>query len=172
MAVSEEGTQHSDYLFRRDKQLKDGYQMSQKNFRIVPEISKQKHKLTDKEQNISAKIVAEDNSKQEETTKHEIPNTPEEAISSKAAEVKTTLDDMHVTIQDHRNEGGAFEVYLESQGTKNLIYPLKNEQDRNETQNSSTSITHIILLIIIVCAFFYVFSRFQTSRHTARKENI
>lgn len=45
--MSTEGAAHSDYLFHRDQTLKKGFDSSNKNYRIIPEMSKSKKKLVD-----------------------------------------------------------------------------------------------------------------------------
>lgn len=126
MSASEEGTKHSDYLFKRDKQLKDGYDKSQKNYRILPEISKDKHKLTDKEQIPYMDVKVNHESKQKMNDKK---------VSAKNS-TQMQFDDVKVFVEDMR-PSGEFQIFLEQNNVKKKVYPNVEKQSIDESYVSS-----------------------------------
>lgn len=154
MTVSEEGTAHSDYLFRRDKQLKDGYTMSQKNYRIVPEISKLKSKLVDKEQNISAKIVAQQPSFEPDS---------QNGISAKETIVQTSsscsLNDNIVRVV---NKNGEYEITFNDE----IIYPKECPPVYVKEQKNTSSFGYIIFILVLLCIIASIGVYILKGKHT------
>lgn len=160
MSVSDEGTQHSDYIYQRDKQLKDKYNNSNKNYRILPEISKVKVQLTDKEHTIASKLRINDDTennasdeiilKEEETDDHLQKDDDAHASS---------LDEMKVSVDDKRREGGVFTVYLQKNNKKNTIYQSSEGIPNKGSNKATMTFMKSILIVMIVSVFALIIRR-------------
>lgn len=165
MTVSEEGTAHSDYLFRRDKQLKDGYTMSQKNYRIVPEISKLKSKLVDKEQNISAKIVTQQQPDVQPSDHHSgvsakeasVRNSSEHNLNgnivkfdSSNGEYELLLKDINSNTVKITNNNGEYEITFNDE----VFYP--KECPPGDAKQNKKGIRRVITSIVVLIVFFCI----------------
>jgi hypothetical protein len=122
MSVSDEGTQNSDYIYQRDKQLKDKYTNSNKNYRILPEISKVKVQLTDKEQNISSELLLNANDTENNAPDETSAKEKDTEENMRKDDTANALDEIKVSVDDKRREGELFTVYLEKNNQKETIY--------------------------------------------------
>lgn len=175
MTVSEEGTAHSEYLFRRDKQLKDGYNMSQKNYRIVPAISKLKSKLVDKEQNISAKIVAQQSSNDNDgisakeasvrsSSEHNL-NGNIVKFSNSNGEYELILNDVYSKTIEINNNNGDYQIAFNNE----IIYP-KDCPPADTQENKKGSGIPLILLVLVILSISAVIGAYVLKTKSAKNE--
>jgi len=150
MSVTEEGTAHSEYLFQRDKSLKDGYESSQKNYRIVPEMSKKSRSqadLDDKKVSFSTGDTRKTSSK---------------AVTINDITIKDlTIDsDTNISFDDKRETGGQLEIYLTRQNERILLYPQAPTDEPTpcpacdcQSNDHSKIVTCVVLALMIGVGF-------------------
>jgi hypothetical protein len=117
--MTEEGIAHSDYLFQRDKKLKDEYDKSTKHYRIVPEMTKNKKKMGDMQKEAPEK---DPEAKKE---KHEVIRPVHEGISAKQTSINSNIGGRNVYIEDLSDKGGDFEVHIDG---KRVFPPPQNNK--------------------------------------------